>query len=296
MHQIKAIFSLLQETFVRWGQNNGALLAAALSFYMIFALAPLLVISISIAGAVFGEAAVEGQLFVFLEELMDRETALFVQSLVENATTATAGRIATIISVAILLYGASNVFYQLRMALNVVWRIAPEPENGILHYVRTRLVALFMVVTLGLLFLVAFGLIFVLTALNDQLVVWVPVIRYFTGFTQFIVLFPLMVLLVALLFKMLPDAYIAWRDVWLGAAVTASLLIVGVQVISLLAGRFFSGSIYGAAGSLVVLLYFIFYAAQILLMGAAFTAVYANRFGSQIRPSAQATLVVRESR
>lgn len=296
MRYVKAVVNLLQEATVRWVQDKGHLMAAALAYYMIFALAPTLVIVIDIAGAIFGAAAVQGQLFSTLENVLGPETAAFVASLVENAAQAAAGRIITIVGVALLLYGASNVFYQLKMALNVIWRIIPEPQNGVLNYLKTRSIALFMVVTLGFLFLLAFAMMFVLTTLNEYVVAWLPAVGQLSIFYQFMVIFPLMIVLLALLFKILPDAHLAWRDVWLGAAVTAVLLLVGIQVLSFVMARFFTGSIYGAAGSLVILLYFVYYCAQMLFFGAEFTYVYANKYGSSVRPFAHATIFVREER
>ncbi len=281
---------------MRWGQDNGHLMAAALSYYMIFALAPLLVISINLVGAIFGKAAVQGQLFAALEDVVGAETAAFIQVMVENAALATAGRIATVVGVGLLLYGASNVFYQLKMALNVIWRIIPEPQNGLVHYLKTRSLALLMVVTLGFLFLLAFALAFALTTLGDYIREIFPTVGRLSAFYQFVVIFPLMIVLVALVFKILPDAQVAWRDVWLGAAVTALFLWVGVQILSMFVGLFFTGSVYGAAGSLVVILYFVYYSAQILFLGAEFTYVYANRYGSKVRPSANAAVLVRKQR
>lgn len=281
---------------MRWGQDNGHLMAAALSYYMIFALAPLLVISINLVGAIFGKAAGQGQLFAALEDVVGAETAAFIQVMVENAALATAGRIATVVGVGLLLYGASNVFYQLKMALNVIWRIIPEPQNGLVHYLKTRSLALLMVVTLGFLFLLAFALAFALTTLGDYIREIFPTVGRLSAFYQFVVIFPLMIVLVALVFKILPDAQVAWRDVWLGAAVTALFLWVGVQILSMFVGLFFTGSVYGAAGSLVVILYFVYYSAQILFLGAEFTYVYANRYGSKVRPSANAAVLVRKQR
>ncbi len=296
MRYIKAIIDLLKESVVRWGQDKGHLMAAALAYYMIFALAPTLVIVIDIAGAIFGEAAVQGQLFDTLENVIGPETAAFVALLVENAANEAAGRIVAIVGVALLLYGASNVFYQLKMALNVIWRIIPEPKNGLINYIKTRSLALFMVLTLGFLFVVAFALMFALTTLDDYLVEWLPAVGQLAAFYQFLVVLPMMIILVALLFKILPDAHLAWRDVWLGAVVTTLLLLVGIQVLSFVITRFFTGSVYGAAGSLVVLLYFVYYSAQMLFFGAEFTYVYANKYGSKVRPSSHATILIREER
>lgn len=295
MRYLKAVVGLVQESIARWGRDKAHLMAAALAYYMIFALAPLLVISINIAGVIFGDAAVQGQIFATLDTIVGPEAALFIQAMVENAALADAGRIATLVGVALLLYGASNVFFQLKMALNVIWRIVPEPENGILYFIKTRSVALFMVVTLGFLFLLAFALTIALTALNDYLAILFPGVDRLAAFYQFVVIFPLMIILLALLFKILPDAHVAWRDVWLGSAVTAFFLLIGVQILSLVVGRFFTGSIYGAAGSLVSILLFVYISAQILFFGAEFTYVYANQHGSQVRPFPHAVLYVKRS-
>lgn len=294
MKYLKAILGLLQEAVIRWLQDKGHLMAAALAYYMIFALAPTLVIVLNVAGAIFGTAAVHGQLFSSLENVLGPETAAFVALLVENASEAAAGRLITIVGVALLLYGASNVFYQLKMALNVIWRIIPEPQNGIINYIKTRSLALFMVLTLGFLFILAFGMLFALTTLNEYVVEWLPAVGRLATFYQYLIIFPLLIVLLALLFKILPDANLAWRDVWLGAAVTAVLLLIGIHVLSFVMTRFFTASIYGAAGSLVILLYFVYYSAQMLFFGAEFTYVYANKYGSSVRPYAHAAVLVRE--
>lgn len=269
-------------------------MAAATAYYMMFAIAPLLVISINIASAIFEEAAVQGEIFAQLDSFIGTEAAAFIQVLVANASAAPSGRIATIVGVGILLYGASNLFYQLKMALNFIWRIDPEPDNGFLHWVKTRFLSLIMVLTLGVMFVMAFGLSFTLTSIGHVIVRYVPELSTTASVSQFVIVFVLTPLLVALLFKILPDATIAWRDVILGAYVTALLLRVGVYVLSFFAQSFFAGSIYGAAGSLVGILFFVYYSAQIVFFGAEFTQVYAKNFGRGIHPVSHAVVLVRE--
>lgn len=285
---------LFRRSVIRWSQDKGHLMAAATAYYMMFAIAPLLVISINIAGAIFGEAAVQGELFRQLNSLIGLEAAAFIQLLVENATVAPAGRIATIVGVGILVYGASNLFFQLKMALNFIWRIDPEPENGLLHWAKTRFLSLVMVLTLGVLFLMAFALSFTLTSIGHVIVAYVPELSTPASVSQFVIVFVLTPLLFAVLFKILPDAKIAWRDVILGAYVTALLLRLGIYVLSFVAQNFLVGSIYGAAGSLVVILFFVYYSAQIVFFGAEFTQVYAKNFGGGIHPVSHAVVLVRE--
>lgn len=292
----KNIFDLFRRAIIRWSQDKGHLMAAATAYYMMSAIAPLLVISINIAGAIFGEKAVRGELFTQLDSLIGVEAAAFIQLLVENASIAPSRSIATIVGVGILLYGASNLFYQLKMALNFIWRIAPEPDNGLLHWVKTRFLSLIMVFTLGVLFVIAFGISFILTSIGHVIVRYVPELSTTASVSQFVLVFILSPLLVALLFKILPDASIAWRDVILGAYVTALLLRVGVYVLSFFAQRLFVGSIYGAAGALVGILFFVYYSAQIVFFGAEFTQVYAKRYGRGIHPVPHAALLVRERR
>ncbi len=292
----KNTVDLFRRAIIRWSQDKGHLMAAATAYYMMSAIAPLAVISINIAGAIFEEAAVQGELFTQLDALIGPESAAFIQLLVENALAASSGRIATIAGVGILLYGASNLFYQLKMALNFIWRIAPEPDNGLLHWIKTRFLSLIMVFTLGVLFVIAFGISFTLTSIGHVIVRYVPELSTTASVSQFVLVFILTPLLVALLFKILPDASIAWRDVILGAYVTAMLLRVGIYVLSFFVQRFFVSSIYGAAGALVGVLFFVYYSAQIVFFGAEFTQVYAKRYGRGIHPVPHAALLVRERR
>ena len=293
---LENVIALFHDAIIRWSQDKGHLMAAAIAYYMMFAMTPLLVISINITGAIFGEAAVTGELFTQLAELIGPEAAAFIQLLVENASISSSGRVATIVGVGILAYGASNLFYQLKMALNFIWRIDPEPDNGILHWLKTRFISLGMVLTLGVLFLLAFGLSFTLTSIGDIIVEYVPELSTTASVSQFVIVFIVTPLLVGLLFKVLPDASVAWRDVMLGAFVTALLLRVGVYVLSFFTSSFFVGSIYGAAGALVGILFFVYYSAQIVFFGAEFTQVYAKRYGKGIHPVSHAVVLVRRKR
>ena len=296
MSIVRKTGALFQDTAVRWSQDKGQLMAAALAYYMVFAIAPLLVISINIVQLILGDLAVEGQLFAILENVVGVEAAAFIQLLVENATLAPAGTIATVAGLVVLLYGASNVFYHLKLALNVIWRVDPVPDNGLLHWLKTRFLSLTMVLTLGFLFVVAFAMSFGLTTIGGTLADYLPEVARLSSLYQLMIAFVLLPLLLALLFKILPDAHIAWRDVWLGAFVTAILLMIGVYVLSVVVSRILIGSIYGAAGSLVVILFFVYYSAQILFFGAEFTQVYSNKHGRRITPAENAVVLVRERR
>lgn len=296
MKIVRAIFGLLKEAVDRWGQDKAHLLAAALTYYMVFAMAPLLVIALGIVTAVLGEAVAHGTLFGQLEQFMGPETAGFIYSLVQNVSAQRLGSTATIIGVIVLLYAATNVFYQLKMVLNRIWRIELVPKNGIVEWLKSRGQALLLVLTIGLL-----GLLLVVSTLVQTAVGAVldefGLMASRTGFWfQTIAFYLLIMVMFAIVLKVLPNAHVAWRDVWLGAAVTAFFFIVGEYVLSIFLRFFLVTSIYGAAGSLIAILYWVYYSTQILLLGAEFTYVYANTYGSNVCPAERAIVLTRTER
>jgi len=299
MSYVKSIFELLRDAGQAWAQDKASLLAAAIAYYTVFSLAPLLVFSVAIAGFVFGEAAVEGQIVAQIEGVVGREAAVLIQSLIENAQQGAGGVLATTISTALLLLGASGVFNQLKAALNRIWGITLEPVKGlqgVLNLARTRALGFAMVLFIGLLLVVALALNLFVATLGHYLVQLLPELGPLLRYVNLVVTPVIMVLLFAILFKTLPDAAVAWRDVWLGAGVTTLLFALGIYLISFYLRRSSAGSVYGAASSLIVLLLFIYYAAQILLYGAEFTKVYANRYGKRIKPANNAMFIVERYR
>lgn len=293
MKYLKVIFTLLQETAVHYGQDKGAIAAAALAYHTVFSLAPLLVVSVALAGYVFGEVAVTGELVGQIEGVVGRETAVVIQSLIQNASLGSRGLWATIVSSVLLFLGASNVFNQLKTALNMVWGIEPAPNKGLLLVVQTRFLSILMVMGIGFLLLASVVTSTVLAALNEQLVHWFPILGGRLAVLNLGATFVLMTISFAIIFKALPDARVSWRDVLLGAVVTAIFFGLGVYLIGLYLGRSSVGSAYGAASSLVVLLFWTYMSAQILIFGAEFTRVYANKHGSQVIPKAHAVIVRR---
>ncbi|RMG95603.1 MAG: YihY/virulence factor BrkB family protein [Chloroflexi bacterium] len=259
------------------------MLAAGLAYYTLFALSPLLVLVVAVAGLVFGPAAAEGRLLAELERVVGPETAVFLQNLLaQNLFRPSANIWATVIGGLVLLFGASGVFGQLKRALNAIWHVEPPPRHGVWQFVRTRLLSFLMVFIVGLLLVFTLAASAVLAALRDWLAYWLPPLTPLWSLAGGLLPLLMMVVLLAILFKILPDAEVAWRDVWLGASVTAVLLGVGRYVISLYLRFTGVRSVYGVAGSLVVLLVWVYYSAQILLFGAEFTQVFANRYGSRI--------------
>ena len=281
---IKTILALLKETFAEWNNDKASRLAAALAYYTVFSLAPLLIIAIAIAGAVFGEEAARGEIVTQIQGLVGKEGAQFIETAIENASKPETGSIASIISVVVLLFGASGLFAQLQDALNTIWEVQPKPNLGLWAIIRARFLSFTMVLGVGFLLLVSLILSAALAGVVNFFGHLLPGAGFLLQLANFILSFVVTTVLFGLIYKVLPDAKIAWSDVWIGAIITSLLFSVGRFLLGLYLGNSSFGSTYGAAGSVVIILAWVNYAAQILFFGAEFTQVYARRFGSQIVP------------
>ncbi len=281
---LKIIWGLLKDTFNEWNEHKAPRLGAALAYYTLFSIAPLLIVVIAMAGLVFGQRAAEGQLVGEIRGLVGDEGAKLIQSMIENARQPASSIAATLIGLATLLLGALGVFAQLQDALNTIWGVAPKPGRGVLSIIQDRLLSFTMVLGTGFLLLVSLIISTALAALGKFFGQLMPIPPFILELINFVMSFAVITLLFALIFKYLPDAHTAWNDVWIGAAVTSLLFTIGKLLIGWYLGNNAVGSTYGAAGSLVVILLWIYYSAQILLFGAEFTQVYANRYGSRIIP------------
>ena len=289
---IKAGFVLLKDSFMEWKDDGALDLGASLAYYTIFSLAPLLLIVIGVAGIFFGREAVQGQLVSELRGLIGEQGGEAIQTMIANVGRERTGVLATIVGVVTILFGATGVFVQLQNSLNRVWEVKAKPERGIWSFVRTRLISFGMLLGIGFLLLVSLAISAAVTSLGTWAAGLMPGTEMVLQVLTFVLSFALMTLLFAMIFKVLPDVEIAWRDVWIGAVATALLFTIGKFLISFYLARSTVASTYGAAGSLVVLLLWIYYSSQILFFGAEFTQVYAGRYGSQIRPSQHAVPVV----
>ncbi|MBE9211372.1 YihY/virulence factor BrkB family protein [Plectonema cf. radiosum LEGE 06105] len=281
---LKQIWRLLKETFKEWNDDKASRLAAALSYYTIFSLAPLLIIAIAIAGAVFGDEAASGEIVRQIQGLVGRDGAEVIQTALQNAQKPDTRNIASIISIGVLLFGASNVFAQIQDALNTIWEVQPKPGRNIWQTLRKRFLSFAMVGGVGFLLLVSLIVNTTLTAMVNYFSGLLPGFDFLWQITNFMISFVVITLLFALIYKVMPDAKIAWNDVWIGAAITSLLFVIGKSLLGLYLGNGSFGSAYGAAGSLIVLLAWINYAAQIIFFGAEFTQVYASKYGSHIVP------------
>ncbi len=280
--KIDRLWMLIKQSVASWIDDYASSMGAALAYYTLFSIAPLLLIVISIAGFFYGEDAARGAIFDQLSGLIGNEGAAAVQGLLKSVNEPTTSVFATIVGLVTLLVGATAVFGELQDALNRIWRAPALVERGaIWNLLRRRVLAFGMILGIGFLLIVSLVLSAVLAALGKWMgpafVGWeaaLQLINFVIGFATITVLF-------AMIYKIMPRVTIAWRDVWLGAVVTALLFSVGKFLIGLYIGKSSVASGFGAAGSLVVLLVWIYYSTQIFLLGAEFTWVYANLHGSR---------------
>lgn len=288
----KNAFLLLKQTAKEWSNQDVPRLGAALSFYTLFAIAPLFVIVLAVAGLWFGEEAARRELFGQVSGLVGSEGGKAIQSLVVAADKPKTGVWATVIAAVTLLVGATSVFVQLQDSLNSVWGVRRKPGGGLRHFIKDRLLSFALIVGIGFLLLVSLVLSAGLSVLGKFMGGLLPAQEVLLQVINFVVSFGVITLLFAMIFKVLPDVKIAWREVWIGAMITALLFNLGKFLLGLYLGRSSVTSAYGAAGSLVIVLLWVYYSAQILFFGAKFTQIYASRYGSRLEPMPGAEAVV----
>lgn len=288
--------SLLRQTFKEWNEDKASRLAASLSYYTAFSIPPLLLIAIAIAGRFFGQEQVQNELVSVVSNNVTPAAGEVVGQAVENADQPTGSLIATIVGVAVLIFTASGVFVQLQDAMNTIWNVEPAPDRGIMGTVKDRLFSFTIVLGVGFLLLVSLIISSLLAAFNTFVSGLFPNAQLIAQIINFVVSFGIITLLFALIFKYIPDVEIRWSDVWIGAAATALLFTSGKWALGLYLANSAPGSVYGAAGSILVLLAWVYYSAQIVFFGAEFTQVYARRYGERIEPSENAVALTEERR
>ena len=290
----KEAFSLVKATFFEWLDDQAPMLGAALAYYTVFSLAPLLIITIAIAGLIFGAEAAQGQIFDQLRGLLGAASGKAMEEIVQSASEEPkTGMVATVIGFVTLLFGASGVFGQLQASLNIIWGVQPKPGRGVFGIVRDRFLSFGFILVVGFLLLVSLLLTAAIAFVGKQFGTMVPGMEAVIQLLNSILSLAVITLLFGMMFKILPDANIAWRDVWIGAFLTALLFTFGKFALGFYLGRSGVASSYGAAGSLIVLLIWVYYSSQIVFFGAEFTQVYANRFGSHVTPSSNAIAVAK---
>jgi membrane protein len=291
-----AVVDLLKTTYSEWSEDKASRLAAALAYYTAFSIAPLLLIAIAIAGLVFGDEAARGEVFGQLEGLIGPDGASVLQTAVDNSRQQGASTISAIVGLALLVWSAGSLFAQLQEALNTIWEVEPKPGAGIMGTLKRRFLSMSMVLGIGFLLLVSLVLSAALAAIGTFFNGLLPGSEVVWEAVNFVISFVVIALLFSAMYKVLPDVEIAWRDVWIGGAVTALLFTVGKLLLGLYLGHASVGSTYGAAGSLLVFLVWVYYSAQILFFGAEFTQVYARKYGTRMTPSEDAVPVSEEAR
>jgi membrane protein len=293
----KYFYELVRDTYYAWEADKAPRLGAALAYYMVFSLAPLLIIAIGIAGSIFGQQAARGEIVGQLRDTVGEPMAQAIEGMIKDTSTNGTSSAATLLGVGILIFGATGAFVQLQDALNTIWKVTPKPRRAIVAILRDRALSFLVVLGAGFLLLASLILSAGLSAIGKYVnSMNLPGGTIFWQGVHALVSFLLITLLFAMIFKILPDAKIAWRDVWLGSVVTALLFTVGKYLIGLYLGRTSVASAFGAAGSVVLILVWVYYSSQILLFGAEFTRVYALNSGSPARPAENAVAVTPEAR
>jgi membrane protein len=285
-NQMPSWWQVVKEVVNEWRTDEASQLAAALAYYTAVSIAPLLVLIVVVVGLWLGQQTAQEQLLARLQSTLGAEGAGFLQTVLENAQQPTLATVAGILSVLTLLWSSTNLFSQLQTSLNRIWNVKPKPGRGIWGTLKDRFLSFTLVLGIAFLLLVSLVLSAVLSTLGEWGQGWLPGADWLWQAVNFVVSFAVTTGLFAAIYKVLPDAEITWRDVGLGAAVTALLFTVGKFLLGLYLAN--AGSAYGTVGSVVVFLLWVYYSAQILFLGAEFTQVYARNYGSGIQPAANA--------
>ncbi len=291
MKKLKSYFDILLEIVNKWSDDKAPKLGAALSYYTVFSLAPLLVITIAVVGIIFGQDAAQGKIVEEIQSLVGKEGATVIQTAIKNSSNLESGIIATVIGFVTLIISATVTFVELQDSLNMIWKVKSKPGQAILEFLRTRLISFSMIVAIGFLLLVSLLVSTAIRALSNYMGEFlsfpIPLIAILNFLLSMFIIF----VMFSLIYKVLPDVNLSWKDVRMGALVTTILFVIGKYLIGLYLGSSTIGSTYGAAGSLAIVLVWIYYSSQILFLGAEFTYVYATKFGSGIKPSPHAVKV-----
>lgn len=288
----KRIWTPLKDTIDLWTSKNAFQFSGAIAFYTVFSLAPLMVILVSVTGMIFGEDAARGEISGQIEALVGPQAAEAVETAVDQSRIEQSGILPTLLGVGALLFGATTVFAQVQAALNHIWGVRSRPSrSGIVSFARTRILSLGLVLALGFLLLVSFALTMAIGVIIRHASDWMPVPNLLAMAADLVITLTVVTLLFATIFRVLPDVNLGWRDMWRGAFFSATLFAIGQYAISVYLTQTAPGSAYGAAGSLVLVLMWVYYSSLILLLGAAFTRISVRSRGGMIEPRDMAVKV-----
>ena len=285
----KSVWQFIKDTLIQWFEDEPFQLAASLSYYTLFSLAPLLIIVIAIAGFAFGREAAENRIVETMQDTIGQQGAQAIQALIQNASNKPkTGLISTVMGVVVLLFGAGGVFGQLQSSLDTIWGVVPKTSLNVWPFVRQRFISFAMILAIGFLLLVSLAVSAVLSAFTQFLGAGLGATAFVAHAVDVVVSFVFITALFAMIYKILPDAHIRWMDVTVGAALTSFFFSIGKFLIGLYLGSSSVASTYGAAGSLILVLLWVYYSSLIFFLGAEFTQTYATQYGSGVVPAENA--------
>lgn len=283
---IKGIWGVLKASFTGFGDHKVTKLSGSLAYYTVFSMAPLLVVIISLCGIFLGREIAEGKVYDQLVDFLGRESATSLQQLIKNAYLDGKGTVALIIGIVTLLIGSTTIFGDIQDSINTIWGLKPKPKHGWVKMLQNRFLSFSVIISLGFVLLVSLAISSVLDGFSDRLQARFADVSYYVFYViNLLVTLCVITLIFGVIFKVLPDAIIKWKDVLAGAVVTAVLFMLGKFAISIYIGKSDVGGTYGATGSLVVVLLWTYYSSLILYFGAEFTKAYAIAYGSEIYPA-----------
>ncbi|MEP7257086.1 MAG: YihY/virulence factor BrkB family protein [Flavitalea sp.] len=294
MKKLKSFFSVFKSAFKGFIDDNAFKLSASLSYYTIFSMGPLLIIIISLAGIFFKKDDVQGRIYGQIKGFVGSDAALQIQEIIKNIQETGGGHLGAIVGVIILIIGATGVFIEMQDSINFIWSVKAKPKKGWLKFLINRAISFSLIVSIGFMLLVSLIISAVLDALSSRL------IQYFSDFTYIIYIINLIILLVvtsslfAIIFRVLPDAHIRWKDAFIGAIFTSMLFLIGKFGITYYLGAVNLGITYGAAASIIIILTWVYYSSLILYFGAEFTKMYAIQKGGGIQPNDTAVFIIKK--
>src|SRR5687768_1318421 len=292
---MRKFWLILRQTFTEFFNDHALKFSASLSYYTIFSLGPVLIIIISLAGIFFGKDAVEGKMYGQIQGLVGSAAALQIQDIISNIEESQMSRSGAILGLVILFVGATGVFTEMQDSINYIWSIKTKPKKSIVKFLLDRLLSFSLIISFGFILMVSLGVHALVDLLYDKLKIYfneVTVIL-FQGM-NYVILFVVITTLFAIIFKILPDAKIRWKDSFIGASFTAVLFLIGKSFISLYLGNSNIGVTYGAAASVVIILLWVYYTSIILYFGAEFTKIYTMNFGGGIVPEKTAVFIIKQ--
>lgn len=293
-HKEAALISwkLLKKTYEEFDDDNAIKLSASLSYYTIFSLPPLLIIIMSVFSIFFGREAVTGQFFGQINGMVGNEAALQIQETIKNIELSENSMFAAILGGIMLLIGASGVFAEIQSSINYIWGLKAKPDKGFIKFIKNRLMSFSMIASVGFLLLVSLMVNTVMDVINARLLVYFPDSTIYVFYVlNILILFATTTMLFSIIFKTLPDGDIAWKDALIGSSFTSFFFMFGKFAIGFYLGSSTVATVYGAAGSVIIILIWVYYSAIILYFGAEFTKVYANAHGGKIIPNAYAVSI-----